>query len=174
MYCPAISTGGAIRCKILEARQVWKSPESHLIWFCKSYKKKTVQVKEGKQLDKPWIKNTCSRDTVPLNVYLHWPVSAAGKGDEAGGLGQHLRDVQLRLLRLHRLGLGTRGLLNRSEYIDPRSNHVSSVADPDPPDPHDVGPPGSGSNSQRYGSRSRSFHHQAKIVRKPWFLLFCD
>ncbi len=37
---------------------------------------------------------------------------------------------------------------------------------PDPPDPHAFGPPGSGSESirQRYGSGS--FYHQAKIVRK--------
>jgi hypothetical protein len=32
---------------------------------------------------------------------------------------------------------------------------MSSVPDPDPPDPHVFGPPGSG-----------SFYHQAKIVRK--------
>ncbi len=32
----------------------------------------------------------------------------------------------------------------------------SSVADPDPPDPHVFGPPGSGSTSQRYGSGSGS------------------
>jgi hypothetical protein len=43
---------------------------------------------------------------------------------------------------------------------------LSSVPDPDPPDPHVFGPPGSGSISQRYGSRSGSFYHQAKIVRK--------
>jgi hypothetical protein len=38
------------------------------------------------------------------------------------------------------------------------------------------GPPGSGCISQRYGSGSgsRFFYHQAKIVRKPWFLLLCD
>ena len=53
-----------------------------------------------------------------------------------------------------------------------------SVADPDPnpdpPDPQVFGPPGSGSTSQRYrsgsgscsGSRSGSFYHHAKIVRK--------
>jgi hypothetical protein len=45
----------------------------------------------------------------------------------------------------------------------------SSVANPDP-DPHDFGPPGSGSISQRYGfgsvSGSGSFYHHAKIVRK--------
>ncbi len=37
-------------------------------------------------------------------------------------------------------------------------------------------PPGSGSGpvSQRYESGSRSFYHQAKIVRKPWFLLLWD
>jgi hypothetical protein len=36
-----------------------------------------------------------------------------------------------------------------------------SVADPDPPDPHVVGPPGSGSGSisQRHGSGSGSFYH---------------
>jgi hypothetical protein len=40
------------------------------------------------------------------------------------------------------------------------------VADPDPSDPYVFGPPGSGAgpSSQRYGSRS--FYHQAKIVRK--------
>jgi hypothetical protein len=47
-----------------------------------------------------------------------------------------------------------------------------SVADPDPPDRHVFGSPGSGSISQRYGSGS--FYHHAKIVRKSWFLLFCD
>jgi hypothetical protein len=49
-----------------------------------------------------------------------------------------------------------------------------SELDPDPPDPHVFGPPGSRSNSQRYGSRSGScsgsgsgsFYHHAKIVRK--------
>ncbi len=35
---------------------------------------------------------------------------------------------------------------------------------PDPPDPHVFGPPGSGSISQRYGSKS--FYQQAKIERK--------
>ncbi len=41
-----------------------------------------------------------------------------------------------------------------------------SVPDPDPPDPHVFGPPGSGSEftSQRFGSGSGSFYHQAKIV----------
>ncbi len=44
----------------------------------------------------------------------------------------------------------------------------SSVVDPDPPDPHVFGPPGSGSTSQSYGyiSGSGSFYHHAKIVRK--------
>jgi hypothetical protein len=47
-----------------------------------------------------------------------------------------------------------------------------SVADPDPsPDPKNpyvFGPSGSasGSISQRYGSESGSFYHQAKLVRK--------
>jgi hypothetical protein len=45
----------------------------------------------------------------------------------------------------------------------------ASVPDPDPnpPDPHIIGPPGSGSTSQRYGSGS--FYHQAKIERKTLF-----
>ncbi len=54
-----------------------------------------------------------------------------------------------------------------------RSFYVkTSVADPDPPDPHVFGPPGSGSTSQRYGSgfcsgfESGSFYNHAKIVRK--------
>ncbi len=41
---------------------------------------------------------------------------------------------------------------------------VTSVADPE--DPFVFGPPGSGSNNQKYGFGS--FYHQAKIVRKPW------
>jgi hypothetical protein len=43
---------------------------------------------------------------------------------------------------------------------------VISVADPNPSDPYVFGPPGSGSISQKYGSGSGSFYHQAKIVRK--------
>ncbi len=34
---------------------------------------------------------------------------------------------------------------------------TGSVGDPDPQDPHVFGPPGSGSNSQRYGSGSFPF-----------------
>jgi len=41
------------------------------------------------------------------------------------------------------------------------------ISVPDPPDPHVFGPPGSGSISQRHVSGSGSFHHQAKIGRKP-------
>ncbi len=37
------------------------------------------------------------------------------------------------------------------------------------PDPHPHHKYGSGSSSG-----SKSFHHQAKIVKKPWLLLFCD
>ncbi len=48
----------------------------------------------------------------------------------------------------------------------PKCTQESSVADPDPPDPHVFKPPGSGSTSQRYGSGSGSFYHHAKIVRK--------
>jgi hypothetical protein len=49
-------------------------------------------------------------------------------------------------------------------------SETTSVPDPDPPDPHVFGPPGSGSRStsQRYGSEfgSGSFYYHAKIVRK--------
>jgi hypothetical protein len=54
----------------------------------------------------------------------------------------------------------------------PAFPNTDSVADPNPdpdtPDPHVFGPPGSGfrSSSQRYGSGSGSFYQQAKIVRK--------
>ncbi len=41
-----------------------------------------------------------------------------------------------------------------------------SVPNPDPPDPHVFEPSGSGSISQRYGSGSGSFYHQAKKIRK--------
>jgi hypothetical protein len=55
-----------------------------------------------------------------------------------------------------------------------KQRNFCSVADPDPPDPHVFGPPGSGSGSisQRYGSGSGScsgsgsFYHKANIVRK--------
>jgi hypothetical protein len=60
-----------------------------------------------------------------------------------------------------------------TEMQQPSEHYVcGSVADPDPPDPHIFGPPGSGSTSQmyRYGSGSCSgsgtFYHHAKIVRK--------
>ncbi len=49
-----------------------------------------------------------------------------------------------------------------------RFESIDSVADPDPPDPHVFGPPGSGTEfiSHRYesgfGSGSGSFYHQAK------------
>jgi hypothetical protein len=46
---------------------------------------------------------------------------------------------------------------------------VSSVADPDPLDPHVFGPPGSGSISQRYGCGSGYFYYKEKIVRKTLF-----
>jgi hypothetical protein len=47
----------------------------------------------------------------------------------------------------------------------------TSVADPDP---YVLGPPGS--VSQRYGSGSGSFYHQAKVVRKTLIPTgtFCD
>jgi hypothetical protein len=57
-----------------------------------------------------------------------------------------------------------------------KSLHNSSVADPDLSDPYGVGPPGSGSVSQRYGSGSGFFYQQCKIVRKtlipPCFMTF--
>jgi hypothetical protein len=50
------------------------------------------------------------------------------------------------------------------------SVETTSVADPDPPDPHVFGPPGFGYTCQRYGSGSGSgsgsFYYHAKIVRK--------
>jgi hypothetical protein len=49
-------------------------------------------------------------------------------------------------------------------YLVQRSRVGSSVAGPHP-DPYVFGPPGS--VSYKYGSGSRSFNHQAKIVRKP-------
>jgi hypothetical protein len=48
------------------------------------------------------------------------------------------------------------------------SKAKTSVADPnpDPPDPHVFGPPGSGSFRQRYVFGSGSFYHQAKENKK--------
>jgi hypothetical protein len=68
-------------------------------------------------------------------------------------------------------------IVTKSSKVGPLlilSISLSKVADPDPdpPDPHVFGPPGSGSISQRYGSRSGSgsgsgpFYHHAKIARK--------
>jgi hypothetical protein len=55
-------------------------------------------------------------------------------------------------------------------FIRKLQNIFNSVADPDPPDSHVFGPPGSGSISQKYGfgsgSGSGSFYHHPKIVRK--------
>ncbi len=51
--------------------------------------------------------------------------------------------------------------------FDVSSSYLNtSVAAPnlEPSDPYVSGPPGSGSISQRYGSGSGSFYHQAKIV----------
>jgi hypothetical protein len=55
-------------------------------------------------------------------------------------------------------------LNNYFEYLKSKCL-LSSVADTDPYDSF-FGPPESGSISQRYGSGSRSFYHQTKIVRK--------
>ena len=83
-----------------------------------------------------------------------------------------MRDSQA-FSRPSSLGLGAApaplGPERKSHYVgtsvpDPEPN-------PDPPDPNVFGLPGSGSISQRYGSESgsgsRSFFHQAKIVKKP-------
>jgi hypothetical protein len=62
--------------------------------------------------------------------------------------------------------------IKQARHLKPNScpNVFDSVADPDPPDPHVFGPPGSGSGSisQRYGSGSGSgsFCRQAKKVGK--------
>ncbi len=65
----------------------------------------------------------------------------------------------------------------KKEYILPLSADEKATnqcygsdpnLDPDPSDPYVFGPAGSGSGSisQRYGSGSGSFYHQANIVRK--------
>jgi hypothetical protein len=50
--------------------------------------------------------------------------------------------------------------------VTQRSDDVALVGSVADPDPYVFGPPGSGSVSQRHGSGSGSFCHQAKIVRK--------
>jgi hypothetical protein len=47
--------------------------------------------------------------------------------------------------------------------LNAQSIVVFNVPDPDTPDPHAFGPPGSG-----------SYYHQAKIVRKTLILVLCD
>ncbi len=49
-------------------------------------------------------------------------------------------------------------------FCFPRNSVPDQDPGPDPLDPKPFGPPRSGSVSQRYGSRSGSFHHQAKII----------
>jgi hypothetical protein len=75
-------------------------------------------------------------------------------GEKAVRVGEDRR------LKIDRLNCATPDYSCQADYL------CSSVADPDPSDPYVFGPPGSGSISQRYGSGSRSFYHQAKIVRK--------
>jgi predicted RND superfamily exporter protein len=60
------------------------------------------------------------------------------------------------------IAIGERDIL-RNTFINSFSWLKISVVDPDP---YVFGPPGSGSISKRYGSGSRSFYHQAKLVRK--------
>jgi hypothetical protein len=61
--------------------------------------------------------------------------------------------------------------INPAKYVFFTYSAVGSVPDPDPPDPHVFGPPGSVSVSKKYGSGSgsgsRSFNHAAKILRNP-------
>ncbi len=77
--------------------------------------------------------------------------------------GKHRGKQELRIqiqsgpwtwLRIHNPDLGRAKLLPAS-VADPDSN-----LDPDPPDPHVFGTPGSGSNSQTFGSGS--FNHHEK------------
>jgi hypothetical protein len=56
-----------------------------------------------------------------------------------------------KLLREAKLGIATGSIFD----VLHNKKEKSSVPDPDPPDPHVFGPPGSG-----------SFYHNAKIVRK--------
>jgi hypothetical protein len=50
----------------------------------------------------------------------------------------------------------------RTHFRSEKTTYSVVYSDPDPPDPHVFGPPGSGSTSQRYGSGSGSFYHHAK------------
>jgi hypothetical protein len=43
---------------------------------------------------------------------------------------------------------------------------LASLEESGVPDPHVFGPPGSESTRQRHGSRSGSFYHQTKLLRK--------
>ncbi len=71
--------------------------------------------------------------------------------------------VQARLGRVALLveSRDTSAGIDSTSVTDPDLN-----PDPDPPDPHVFGPPGSGFTRQRYGSGSGSSYHQEKIVRK--------
>jgi hypothetical protein len=55
---------------------------------------------------------------------------------------------------------------------------TNSVQDPDPPDPHVFGPPGSRSTSQRYGSELRillsSCKNSKKILDSYYFVTLFD
>ncbi len=138
-----------------------------------------------------WI---CERLCVPLTIFKSWPgLSEENAGRAHISLPDcHVERVVSRLvhrgkvypvteqharnLRQVRLSRQVQPCLTAQRPLlgdEAMVNMVpTSVADPDPnPDPSDpyvFGPPGSwsGSISQRYGSESGSFYHQAKVVRK--------
>ncbi len=125
----------------------------------------------------------------PIRILIHnigynpWQNLPDGRGGEGGALhGRDGRSPEVALdegasqlitlvpvLRVSRHHVPAQVLTISYTYFA-----VTSVADPDPPDQHIFGPPGSGSGStnQRYGSGSvsgfgsGSFYHHAKIIRK--------
>jgi hypothetical protein len=79
------------------------------------------------------------------------------------------KEVISKLYAAHSEGNKNVGFDIEGESGDVKVRHhitFCRVADPDLPDPHVFGPPGSGSTSQRYGSGSGSCYNHAKIVRK--------
>jgi hypothetical protein len=84
---------------------------------------------------------------------------------ESQGPASSSADRRIRLAGDSRLSSLSSSLLYAEDILDFTDNNpvVDPDLNPDPPDPHVFGPPGSGSISQRYGSgsgyRSGSFYH---------------
>ncbi len=110
--------------------------------------------------ERNWEKRWESKEITKANgqTMLRSPINLHRKSNETfQNTGKYIRQNKTRT-----------SLKKKNSVADPN-------LDPDPSNPYVFGPPGFGSGfiSKRHGSRSGSFYHKAKIVRKTWFPLFC-